>query len=125
MRRGWLLVGIGLIALILCAPAAARAEDKHGGPAVKADENGVEGESTREIEAEAKHVKQDLFSWAMDLGIWALLIFLLLLLVLGKFAWKPMLQGLEHREKSIHAALHEAQQAREEAARLRTQFEEK
>lgn len=124
MRRGWMLAGIGLIALVLCAPAAAQAENKHGAPAAKAGENNGEDELHKDIEAEAKHVKQDLFSWAMDLGIWTLVVFVLLLIILGKFAWKPMLQGLEHREKSIHAALHEAQQARDEAAHLRRQLEE-
>ena len=68
--------------------------------------------------------QHDLFGWAIDLGIWTLVVFLLLLFVLSKFAWKPMMQGLEHRERAIHPALHEAQQARDEAARLRAQFEE-
>ena len=46
-------------------------------------------------EAEVNH---DLFGRAIDLGIWTLVVFLLLLFVLSKFAWKPMMQGLEHRE---------------------------
>ena len=101
MQRGLLIVGIGLLALVLCAPASRGAEAPHN------DE-----------------VQQDLFGTAMDLGIWTVLVFLLLLFVLGKFAWKPMMQGLEHRERAIHSALQEAQQAREEAARLRAQLEE-
>src|SRR5579871_1022325 len=104
MRRGWFVIGIALIALVLAAPTLSRADDDHApkhGPDVGAQEE--------------KAVKKDLFQPAMDLGIWSLVIFLVLLFVLGKFAWKPLMQGLEHREKSIHAALHEAQQARDEA----------
>jgi F-type H+-transporting ATPase subunit b len=123
MRRSWLL--IGLLALVPCAPIAVRAEKKHDDPAAKADENQNEGEAPKDVNAESEDIEHDLFGWAMDLGIWTLVVFLLLLLILGKFAWKPMLQGLENREKAIHAALHEAQQARDEVARLRAQFEEK
>ena len=35
---------------------------------------------------------------ALDLTIWTIVVFLLLLFVLGRFAWKPMLQGLQKRE---------------------------
>ena len=125
MRRALLLLGIGLIAFVLCAPAAARAEKKHGDAPAKAGEKNGEDGAGKEISGEDKEVSHDLFGWAMDLGIWTLVVFLVLLAVLGKLAWKPMLQGLEHREKAIHAALHEAQQARDEAAQLRTQFESK
>jgi F-type H+-transporting ATPase subunit b len=120
MRRGWLLMAIGLLAFILCAPATGRAEkNPPEGPVEK-----VEHKADENLTKEAQHESHDLFGWAMDLGIWTLVIFLLLLLVLSKFAWKPMMQGLEHRERAIHSALHEAQQARDEAAKLRTQFEE-
>src|SRR5215469_16747811 len=120
MCRGWLLMAIGLLVLTSCVPAAARVENPpHDGGAKAA-----EGNLNKELTEESKEVKRDLFGWAMDLGIWTLVIFLVLLFVLGKFAWKPMMQGLEHRERAIHSALHEAQQARDEAAKLRTQFEE-
>src|SRR5215469_11990047 len=120
MCRGWLLMAIGLLVLTSCVPAAARVENPpHDGGAKAA-----EGNLNKELTEESKEVKHDLFSWAMDLGIWTLVIFLVLLFVLGKFAWKPMMQGLEHRERAIHSALHEAQQAREEASRLRAQLDE-
>ena len=120
MCRGWLLMAIALLVLTSCAPATARVENPphDGGGKVAEDDLG------KELTEEGKEVKHDLFGWAMDLGIWTLVIFLVLLFVLGKFAWKPMMQGLEHRERAIHSALHEAQQARDEAAQLRTQFEE-
>jgi F-type H+-transporting ATPase subunit b len=124
MRRGWLLMAIGLLALILCAPAAARAEKEHADAAAKADQKKNADDFHGELGKEGKQIDRNLFGWAMDLGIWTLVVFLVLLFVLSKFAWKPMMQGLEHRERAIHSALHEAQQARDEAAKLRTQFEE-
>jgi F-type H+-transporting ATPase subunit b len=53
-------------------------------------------------------------------AIWTLVIFLLVLIVLGKFAWGPVLSMLQEREKFIHTSLAEAKRDREEAeARLR------
>lgn len=118
MDRGLRILGIGLMVSILCVSAPVRADNPHG-----------EGVKTDHKDADAHHKndneqKHDLFGKSVDLGIWTLLVFLILLFVLSKFAWKPMMQGLEHRERAIHSALYEAQQAREEAARLRTELEE-
>jgi F-type H+-transporting ATPase subunit b len=63
--------------------------------------------------------KPNIFGWALDLTIWTIVVFLVLLFILGRFAWKPMLQGLEKRENDIHAAIEDARKAREEATRLR------
>jgi F-type H+-transporting ATPase subunit b len=53
-------------------------------------------------------------------AIWTLVIFLLVLTVLGKFAWGPVLSMLQEREKFIHTSLADAKRDREEAeARLR------
>jgi F-type H+-transporting ATPase subunit b len=63
--------------------------------------------------------KPDIFGWALDLTIWTIVVFLVLLFILGRFAWGPMLQGLEKREHDIHSAIEDARKAREEATRLR------
>ncbi len=116
MYRGWLLIlGVGLFSTVLCAPASIRASEPEHADAKAADSHADKGHAE-----EADH---DLFAKATDLGIWTLAVFLVLLFVLSKFAWKPMMQGLEQRERAIHAALHEAQQARDEAGRLRAQLE--
>ena len=65
----------------------------------------------------------NIFAPAIDLTIWTIVIFLLLLAVLYKFAWTPMLQGLQKREHDIHAAVSEAQAAREESQRLRDEIQ--
>ncbi|WP_233260693.1 F0F1 ATP synthase subunit B, partial [Pedobacter sp. HMWF019] len=48
----------------------------------------------------------------------------LLMFVLGKFAWKPVLAAIKEREQSIDDALNKADLAKQEMARLTTQNEE-
>ena len=48
------------------------------------------------------------------LFIWTILTFLLLLMVLAKFAWKPLLEMLDERQKSIDDSLLSAEKARQE-----------
>lgn len=69
--------------------------------------------------ADAHGGKRDIFEVALDLGLWTVVVFVLLLIILKKFAWGPMLEGLKKREENLHAALEEARAARQEAARLR------
>jgi F-type H+-transporting ATPase subunit b len=58
-----------------------------------------------------------------DLGIWTIVVFVILFLVLRRWAWGPMLQGLKTREETIHHALEEARKAQDDAHRLREQFQ--
>ena len=50
--------------------------------------------------------------------IWTMITFALLVIVLGKFAWKPLLQALHAREKEISDALLKAEQATKDAERI-------
>lgn len=59
-----------------------------------------------------------LFSVNLGLSIWTIVIFLLLLWILSKFAWGPILAGLEAREKNIQGNLDDAAREREEAMKL-------
>jgi F-type H+-transporting ATPase subunit b len=65
-----------------------------------------------------------IFAPALDLGIWTMVVFLLLLFFLSRYAWKPMLEGLQRREKSIHDALADAERARTETQSLRDQLQQ-
>jgi len=57
--------------------------------------------------------------------LYTLLTFFILLLILWKFAWGPIVKGLEAREEKIHGAIEEAQRDREEAQKLLQDYEEK
>ena len=55
--------------------------------------------------------------------IWTTIIFTLLLIILKKFAWKPILNSVDERNKSIEKALSAAEKAKEEMALLQTDNE--
>ena len=55
------------------------------------------------------------------LFIWTILTFLVLLALLAKFAWRPLLDALESRQNAIRKSLDDAQQARQELERLNTE----
>ena len=59
-----------------------------------------------------------LFSVDLGLSIWTIVVFLIVLGVLGKFAWGPIMAGLEARESGIQGSLDEAAQMRAEAQAL-------
>ena len=52
------------------------------------------------------------------LFIWTIVTFLVLLALLAKFAWGPLLRALESRQEKIRKSLEDAQQARQELERL-------
>jgi F-type H+-transporting ATPase subunit b len=58
------------------------------------------------------------------LFVWTILTFLVLLTILAKFAWTPLLKALEERRNTINKALEDAHQARQELERLGQQSAE-
>ena len=55
------------------------------------------------------------------LYIWTIVIFLTLLALLAKFAWRPLLQALDARQESIRQSLDDAAKAKQELERLQTE----
>lgn len=60
-----------------------------------------------------------------DIGLvfWNTVAFLILLVVLGKFAWKPMLKGISEREEGIEEALRKAEKMKAEMASMQNETE--
>jgi F-type H+-transporting ATPase subunit b len=52
------------------------------------------------------------------LYIWTIATFLILLWLLAKFAWRPLLAALEQRQETIRKSLEDAQQAKQDLERL-------
>jgi len=52
------------------------------------------------------------------LYIWTIVTFLILLALLARFAWGPLLDALEKRQDAIRSSLDDARKAKEELARL-------
>jgi len=55
--------------------------------------------------------------------IWMIIIFAIVLFILKKFAWKPILNALKEREESIANALNSAEEAKKEVAGLKADNE--
>lgn len=116
MQRWLNLCGLTVLLVALVSPSDLRADAE--------PPEGVNAGKT-----DATHEKKDpnVFgepSALIDLGIWTLVVFLLLLFVLNKAAWKPMLQGLQKREADIQGAKDSAEAASAEAAKLRAEREQ-
>jgi len=58
------------------------------------------------------------------LFLWTILTFLVLLVLLAKFAWKPLLALLERREEMIRQSLDDAEKAKQELQRLQQESKE-
>jgi F-type H+-transporting ATPase subunit b len=58
-------------------------------------------------------------------ALWTLVIFVLVVAILGKFAWGPILDQLKARESFIHGALSSAKQQREAAEASLKEYTEK
>lgn len=65
----------------------------------------------------------ELLNPGIGLLFWQTVTFLVLLFILGKFAWKPITSALHERENSINNALQAAEQARKEMAKLNAENE--
>ncbi|MFQ5525758.1 MAG: F0F1 ATP synthase subunit B [Thermoanaerobaculia bacterium] len=58
---------------------------------------------------------ENIFSGNLGNAVWTLIIFGVVLFILGKYAWGPLLEGLQQREQFIHDSLAEAKKDREDA----------
>jgi F-type H+-transporting ATPase subunit b len=57
------------------------------------------------------------------LAIWMLISFGIVLYILKRFAWKPILLGLKNREETIAKSLRQAEEAREEIKKIQANNE--
>ena len=65
----------------------------------------------------------DLVTPAIGMIFWSTLFFLVLLFVLGKFAWPAILTAVKARNESIYKALDAAEKAKEEMSKLQADNE--
>ena len=56
--------------------------------------------------------------FSLGLFFWQTLLFVILIFVLRKYAWKPILSAVEEREEGIKSSLEAAQQAKDEMEKL-------
>jgi F-type H+-transporting ATPase subunit b len=65
----------------------------------------------------------ELITPGIGLLFWMLLAFSIVLIILKKFAWKPILNALKDRQNSIEQALEAAEKAKEQMAKLQADNE--
>jgi F-type H+-transporting ATPase subunit b len=66
----------------------------------------------------------ELVSPGLGLIFWMTLAFGVVLWILAKFAWKPIMKSIHEREKSIDNALEQAEEARQDMRNLQANSEE-
>lgn len=85
------------------------------------------GSASPAFAAEDAAPKTDLLSPHGGLMVWTLLIFVLLFVILSRYAFGPITRAVEAREQALQDAIDQAKRDREEAARIlaehRTQLE--
>jgi F-type H+-transporting ATPase subunit b len=116
---------------LFLAGQALRGQESHGPPAAAADH----GAGQEAAHADPDHDPTDLghanagpqledpSELKSDLALWTFVVFLLLLGVLAKFAWGPIVAGLERREQAIASQIDEARRSAEQAALRLQQYE--
>ena len=97
IRLGLLLIVIFVLCCFAAPQASAAPEGGHGAP------NPLE--------------------FRFDTAAWSVVVFVALLVILGKYAWPPILEGLKKREDTIRSSIEEAKKTREEMLQLRDQFQ--
>jgi F-type H+-transporting ATPase subunit b len=75
-------------------------------------------ETHAETAAEGHSQIPPLLRFDPGVGIWTIITFTLLLIILKKFAWKPILNSLDARDKTIQDSLDQAARIQVENARL-------
>jgi F-type H+-transporting ATPase subunit b len=110
--RGIVWVTLSTLALVLAGSNYAYAEEAHG-------------ESHDLGHGNAGASLEDPSEWHADLAVYTFAVFMLLLLILGTFAWPKISVALTEREKRIEGNIASAEAMNEEAKRLLAQYEAK
>jgi F-type H+-transporting ATPase subunit b len=123
MAKPLMMLAALVAALAWCSAALAE-------PAEKPEATATEGAKAKEAAPDydnghknATPAMTALEEVRFDLSIFTLVVFLLLMAILWKFAWDPIAKGLDAREASIAKMIEEAKVASESASKQQQQFE--
>ena len=111
------------------APAAevAHADDvAHAPDSHEAGDHGAtEHHDSDPTHANVSDATYEVIDWRTDMAFFSAVVFGLLLVVLGATAWKPIMDGLEKRERGIANNIAQAQKAASEATAKLAEYEAK
>jgi F-type H+-transporting ATPase subunit b len=112
------LVAASALAVVLAAGRCAAAGDVHPAADAKAAVAGAAHQGDESGPANP-------LEWKSDLALWTAVVFLVMLFVLWKAAWKPIAQGLDNREKSIADQIAQAERNNQDAKQLLASYQQK
>ena len=137
-RLSAVAVGAWLVTCLIAGPAARGHEghedhgaadtshaEGHEAPGHGTDVHGDGQEHGGSHGAEASTTAMNPLSIDPDLAICTAIVFVLMLIVLRIFAWKPIMEGLEKREQVVANNIEEAKRSAEQAAEQLRQYEAK
>lgn len=104
-----------ILTLTFCSAEVGHAEESHAAPA------GAGSSASGEEHAEGGVP----IGFQRDLALWSLIVFVLFLFVLKKFAWTPMIEGLDKREAGILKAIADAEDNRRKAQALLAEYDQR
>jgi len=116
----FLLCGVVLFAVLASVSSSAaavmpvEAEDAHAEGGHGDDGHGGDGHDTG-VPMKLKG----------DLALWSFVVFVLFIGVLGKFAWRPLIEGLDQREAGILAAIAQAEENRKQTEQRLAEYQQK
>ena len=112
------LIASGAVGPLVCCAAtspSAHASVDHADHPPEIGHNPPAGVSQKDFESPAR--------FQTDLAVWSFAVFLALLALLTKFAWKPIMGGLEKREQGIAQQIADTKAANAEARHLLASYE--
>src|SRR5262249_23112095 len=116
MRRVLFVFFAMIGAATFAAPLFAQEHEKPKS-AIQAEHSPAAGEhdaGAPEVHGEHEE-KPALLHWDVGSALWSIVVFVILLIILRAAAWKPILQGLQERERFIAESIASAKREREAA----------
>ena len=111
-----ILIGLlGAVWMVVVTAGVMAATDEGASPGSTATGEDVPDDETA---GGGSHGSTNPIAVGPDLAIFTGIIFLLLLMILSKFAWGPISEALQNREEGLLTQLEEAKRSNEEAQRL-------
>jgi F-type H+-transporting ATPase subunit b len=113
------LLGLGLV-FLAALPALAAGQKRPGGTTAPAAAAAAPADHPAEAETggETAHANPNILEAQIPLAFWTLIVFAVLMLVLSRYAWKPLSKALHDREHFMEQTLAQAETARAESERL-------
>lgn len=111
----WGLNGLLVVALLSPAFVFWGGSPVHGSPLMVADDHGDHGHPEDILHGDAKPQLEDPSEFRSDKALFTLVVFGLMLFGLYALAWKPIMEALKRRERTIAESVEAAQRASAEA----------